>query len=88
MEQKNADGSESNVKEFTNLLGSQKKKLLKGLPSKLSDLLYPDTSNTVQRIWKDFEELNSLACTDFNTADPSEVLFPKAQTWINLFRSL
>ena len=85
---KNADGSESNVKEFTSLLGSQKKKLLKGLPSKLSDLLYPDTCNTVQRIWADFEELYSLACTDVNTGDPSEVLFLKAQAWINLFCSL
>jgi len=29
---KNADGSESDIKEFTSLLGSQKKKLLKGIP--------------------------------------------------------
>ena len=29
---KNADGSESDFKEFTSLLGSQKKKLLKGIP--------------------------------------------------------
>lgn len=29
---KNADGSENDIKEFTSLLGSQKKKLLKGIP--------------------------------------------------------
>lgn len=34
---RNADGSESQVKEFTSLLGIQKKKLLDELPSKLID---------------------------------------------------
>lgn len=62
---KNADGSESQVKEFTSLLGSQKKKLLNGLPSKLSEVLYSDTCETVEQIWTDFECLYNQI-SDFN----------------------
>ena len=53
---KNADGSESQVKEFTSLLGSQKKKLLNGLPSEMNQFLYPETCETVKKMWTDFEE--------------------------------
>ena len=47
---KNADGSESNIKEFPSLLGSQKKKLLKGISSRFNEFLYPDTCDTVKSV--------------------------------------
>ena len=50
---KNADGSESNIKEFTSLLGSQKKKLLKGISSRFNEFLYPDICDTVKKVWID-----------------------------------
>jgi len=62
---KNADGSESQVKEFTSLLGSQKKKLLNGLPSKLNEVLCADTCETVKQISTDSEHsYNQIS--DFN----------------------
>ena len=73
MEQKNADGSESQVKEFTSLLGSQKKKLLNGLPSKLSEVLYSDTCETVEQIWTDFECLYNQI-SDFNLSKTAKLL--------------
>lgn len=60
--------------------------LLKGISPRFSEFLYPDICDTVKKIWKDFEEIYNLA-TDSN-GDPSEVLFPKSQAWINLFCSL
>ena len=85
---KNADGSESQVKEFTSLLGSQKKKLLNGLPSKMNQFLYPETCETVKQIWTDFEELYNTI-TDLNiSGNDSASIFTKAQSWINLFCSL
>lgn len=60
--------------------------LLKGISPRFNEFLYPDICDTVKKIWKDFEEIYNLA-TDSN-GDPSEVLFPKSQAWINLFCSL
>ena len=77
---KNADASGRNIREFTSLLGFLKKKLLKGILSRLNEFLYADTYDTVNKIWTDFEEVYNLA-TDPN-GDPSEVLVPKSQAWI------
>ena len=85
---KNADGSESQVKEFTSLLGSQKKKLLNGLPSKLGEVLYPDTCETVKQIWTDFECLYNQI-SDFNLSKTSaNAIFVQAKAWVELFCSL
>lgn len=46
---RNAGGSENQIKEFTSLLGTQRKKLLKELPAKLSEFLYPDSCATVKK---------------------------------------
>lgn len=85
---KNADGSESQIKDFTSLLGSQKKKLLKGFPSKLHDFLYPETCSTVKKIWTDFALLYDKI-SDFNlTKNEADVIFSQAKSWIDLFCSL
>ena len=85
---KNADGSESNLKEFTSLLGSQKKKLIHEFPSKLHLFLYPDTCNTVEKIWTDFAQLYDMI-SDFNlTKDACTELFSKGKAWIELYCSL
>ena len=75
-----------NIREFTSLVGSQKKKFLKGIPPRFNEFLRTDTCDTVKEIWTEFEEIYNLP-TDPN-GDPSEVLFPKSQAWINLFCSI
>lgn len=85
---KNADGSESQMKEFTSLLGSQKKKLLNRLCSKLSEVIYPDTCETVKQIWTDFEGLYNQI-SDFNLSKTApNVIFVQAKAWVELFCSL
>lgn len=85
---KNADGSESSIKEFTSLLGSQKKKLLHEFPSKFYLFLNPNTSATVAKIWNDFDEIYSLI-SNFNIGkDTHKELFSKGKIWIDSFCSL
>ena len=88
MEQKKCRWSESQVKEFTSLLGSEKKKLLNGLPSKLSEVLYPDTCERVKQIWTDFENLYNQI-SDFNLSKTAaNAIFVQSKTWVELFCSL
>ena len=84
---KNADGSDSQVKEFTSLLGSQKKQLLNGLPSKMNQVLLPETCEKVKEIWTDFEELYNIITYLNISGNASAAIFTKAQSWINLFCS-
>lgn len=85
---KKADGSESQVKEFTSLLGSQKKKPLSGLPPSLHEFLYPNTFATVKQLWVDFGHLYDKI-SDFNLTDTSAYdIFADAKAWIELFCSL
>lgn len=85
---KNADGSISNIKDCTSLLGTAKKILLKGLPSKFHEFLYADTCSTVKKIWEDFEILYKKI-SDFNLKkEDGNDLFLKAKAWIDLFCSL
>lgn len=51
-EKTNADGKASGLFDFTSLMGSDKKILLKKLPSKLHQITSPDTSDTVVQLWK------------------------------------
>ena len=81
---KNADGSENQVKEFTCLLGFQKKKLLNGLPSKLGEVLCPDTCETVKQIWTDFECLYNIS--DFNLSKTAaNAIFVKPKHGLSCF---
>lgn len=85
---KNADGSESKLKEFTSLLGSQKKKLLHELPSKMHLFLNPDTCATVKKIWNEFGDIYDML-SDFSlSTEASTELFSKGKSWIELFCSL
>ncbi|KAJ7327833.1 hypothetical protein OS493_026112 [Desmophyllum pertusum] len=85
---RNADGSESQVKEFTSLLGFQKKKLLYGFPSKLHECIYPDTCATVKKIWTDFGTLYDKI-SDFKlTETDANDIFVEGKAWIELFCSL
>ena len=52
---KNADGSRSNILEYTSCVRAQKKLLLCKLPSILAKYLYPDTAEIVCKIWNDFK---------------------------------
>ncbi len=51
-EKANADGRGSGQYDFTSLMGSAKKLLLRMLPSKLENVTKPETSATVVQIWK------------------------------------
>lgn len=52
MEKKNADGKGSSCYDFTSLMGSDKKILLKELPPKLHSILKPECRDVVIKIWK------------------------------------
>ena len=51
-EKKNADGGGSGIYEFTSLVGTDKKILLKYLPDKLEGVIKADSSETVVNLWK------------------------------------
>ena len=85
---KNADGSRSNVIEYTSLVGAQKKLLLMKLPSMLENYLHSDTAATVMQIWNDFKKYYDLI-SDINlTSDLSNTAFEKAKRWLELFCSI
>ena len=85
---KNADGSESKEIDCNSLVGSQKKKLIKGLPSAFHQYLYPDSCKTVKQIWVDFAEYFGTI-SDFQLkADQAKEVFNKAKKWVPLFCSL
>ena len=55
-EKKNADGKGSGTFDWTSLIGSDKKKLMELLPPQLEqrDILFPETKETVIKLWSDF----------------------------------
>ena len=50
-EKSNGDGKGSGLYDFTSLMGSDKKLLLKKLPDNLQGAIRPETSATVVQIW-------------------------------------
>ena len=90
-EKTNADGKGSGTYDWTSLIGSDKKKLLSLLPSQLEsrDILFPETKETVVKIWRDFESLYQMINSapdenENNFLDVSE----KSKELIELFCSL
>ena len=88
-EKTNVDGKGSGTYDFTSLVGNDKKQLLRELPSKLSGVLEPSTSDTVTKIWENFRELYSF----IGSSQPSKYeeiieFFERAKSWVNLFISL
>ena len=89
-EKMNADGRSSGSFDWTSLIGADKKKVMEGLPNKLEaqDILFPETKETVVKIWRDFTELyKEINQTDLNK-DTFETIHMKAKLWIELFCSL
>ena len=87
-EKTNADGKGSGQYDFTSLLGSDKKKLLNELPTKLNGVIKPDTVEVVKTIWEKFGEIYStVTCRDPSTQMINDY-FQKAKEWVNLFTSL
>ena len=85
---KNADGSRSNIVEYTSYVGVHKKLLLCKLPSILAKYLYPDTAEIVYKVWNDFKMYYDFI-TDSNLESTSaDEAFNKAKIWIELFCSL
>lgn len=86
-EKVNADKQGSGLYDFTSLLGTDKKKLLKELPEKLDGLI-PDHESTVKLIWQKFSTVYAIV----TCKDPSDEMiadyFLKAKEWVNLFISL
>ncbi|XP_048581436.1 uncharacterized protein LOC125561333 [Nematostella vectensis] len=86
-EKLNADGRGSGTYDFTSLMGSDRKKLLKKLPEKLIGVPQPSTAARVAEIWKDFHHLY-FDCVS-NWKPPSmEVYQKEAKEWITKFGSL
>lgn len=51
-EKKNADGQASGIHDFTSLMGSDKKLLMKHLPENLKDCIHPKHKDSVINLWK------------------------------------
>jgi hypothetical protein len=51
-EKRNADGKGSGIHDFTSLMGSDKKQLMKDLPDKLHGVIKPTQSESVIKVWK------------------------------------
>ena len=51
-EKMDGDGKASGIHDFTSLMGSDKKLLMKSLPDKLGQVVRPETSDTVVKIWR------------------------------------
>lgn len=51
-EKRNADGKGSGNWDWTSLMGDDRKKLMKDLPSKLESVIQQDTAKTVVQLWK------------------------------------
>lgn len=89
-EKKNADGKGSGSHDWTSLMGSEKKKLMRLLPAKLEemDILFTESKGTVIKLWKDFQELYTMINYVSNSNDYYLTIFEKAKKFIDLFCSL
>ena len=87
---RNAGGSESQVKGFTSLLGTQKKILLYELSSKLNEFLHPDTyaCATVKNMCDVFDSLYNKMSDLYLTVAAANNVFDEGKAWIDLFCSL
>ena len=87
---RNAGGSESQLKGFTSLLGTQKKILLYELSSKLNEFLYPDTyaCATVKHICDVFDSLYNKISDLYLTVAVAYNVFDEGKALIDLFFSL
>ncbi|CAB4001860.1 Hypothetical predicted protein, partial [Paramuricea clavata] len=59
-EKNNANGGASGTYDFTSLMGTDKKLLLKNLPEKLDGVVKTDSSETVINPWKNSSELYTM----------------------------
>ena len=87
-EKTNADGKGSGQYDFTSLLGSDKKKLLRELPGKLNGVIQPDTLEVVKNLWEKFGEIYSTVTCMKPSTEMRNDYFCKAKEWVNLFISL
>ena len=90
-EKNNADGKGSAIYDWTSLVGSEQKKLMQLLPNKLQemDILWPETKQTVIKVWTDFYYLYKMINCELTT-DPNYYLdiFHRGKQFIDLFCSL
>ena len=84
---KNADGKESNVHDWTSLMGNDKKILLNHLPAKMNEFLRPETASKVIKIWEDFASVYKDVSNWQPNTSPTEYWL-KAKQWVNDFTSL
>lgn len=62
-EKMNADGKASGVHNFTSLMGSDKKLLMKNLPEMLKGVFKADIEETIIKIWKvSMKQINLFNC--------------------------
>ncbi|CAB3978408.1 Hypothetical predicted protein [Paramuricea clavata] len=82
------EGGRGGLYDFTSLMGSDKRLLLKELPSKLSSILPDSTSGTIVRLWQEFNEICQLLGVVSPTEEQITNYFDKAVNWVKLFLSL
>ena len=91
-ETRDPSGKGTGKLEFTSLMGEEKKKLLRRLPSKLAerDALHPNSKNTVIEIWQKFEALYAVVNHEYSDLNAvlSAGVFTLANEWVKLFITL
>ena len=87
---RNEDGKGSGQHDFTSLLGSDKKKLLKDLPDKLKECIHLKTCQEVKDIpvWESFHELYKIITNINYSNTPFDQYFEMARKWVIKFTSL
>lgn len=66
-EKRNADGKGSGVHDFTSLMGSDKKRLMRDLPDKLHGVIKPTQSESVIKVWKVISQCRPTWCGNMQT---------------------
>lgn len=90
-EKANADGKGSGIYDWTSLVGSDKKKLLKLLPAQLegNDILFPESKTVVVKLWRDFAALYGLINSSIQeTENLFQDVSTKTKEFVELFCSL
>lgn len=87
---RNEDGKGSGQHDFTSLLGSDKKKLLKDLPDKLKECIHLKTCQEVKDIpvWESFHELYKIITNINSSNTPFDQYFEMARKCVIKFTSL
>lgn len=86
-EQPNIDGKAGGKHDWTSLLGADKKIVFDALPDKMMSFLRRETSDTIVKLWKHFNQSYKIV-NNWPPEHNPEDFFIRAKEWINCFLQL